>query len=62
MITATASKVVLEDNNHRFFNVWAEDRAVTHRRKTFKTFNNAIRYANELMSYYQVPNLTEQRR
>ena len=59
MIAAKADKVFIEDIQHKFWVVYAKNGPVTHQRKTFKTYNNALHHATKLQHYYQVGDVTE---
>ena len=62
MITAKADRVIMEDYNHRKWIVYAKQGPVTHKRRIYKSYDIALKYAGKLMDYYQVNTLTEIRK
>ncbi len=59
-IIATASKVILEDYQHRRWIVYAIGIAgLRQRQRAYKTYALALSYATVLLHHYQIENLTE---
>ena len=59
MYKPQADRVIIEDLNHRKWIVYAKYGPVSFKRRIYKNYVVALVYAQTLLDYYQIADLTE---
>lgn len=59
MIKAAAQQIVIENVGNRLWIVCAKDGSVTHHRRSYKTYKQALTHVLKLQDYYQIKTVTE---